>query len=171
MTISKRTRAQVVELFDPRVPSAFWNKVIPEPNSGCWLWIAGLNTYGYGVFKINNHQRPAHRYILSIFEGERPSHVHVDHLCRTECCVNPAHLEFVSVKENARRGIKGVLTTHCPSGHEYTEENTRRSGGRRHCRTCASRRSLERWLIEKAERKARREAKSAARVEEGRWPE
>ena len=84
--------------------------------------------------------------------------VHVDHLCRVECCVNPAHLEFVSVRENARRGIKGELTTHCPSGHEYNDANTRTRNGRRHCRACSTARSAARWQREKAANHAARKA-------------
>lgn len=172
--LSKRERAAVVELFDERFPATFWSKVIPEPNSGCWFWIGANNGHGYGAFTINKRQWPAHRFVMSVLYGERPPTIHVDHLCRIQCCVNPRHLEYVSVRENARRGIKGVLTTHCPHGHEYTEANTQIRDGRRYCRTCLTARSSRRWLVEKAERKARRDARTAAkaalRIELGDWP-
>jgi len=169
--MKKKQRAQVVELLDVRIPAAFWSKVSPEPNSGCWLWAAATNTHGYGQFRIDKRQWPAHRYIYSILNGEPPSAMHIDHACRVTCCVNPAHLEAVTIRENARRGIKGVLTTHCPAGHEYTEANTRTHAGRRHCKACASARGSARWSIEKEERRQRREQrKAAARVEEGSYP-
>jgi hypothetical protein len=28
-----------ISLFDDRLPIRLWSKVVPEPNSGCWLWI------------------------------------------------------------------------------------------------------------------------------------
>ncbi len=129
--LSKSQRAQVVELFDTRLPSTFWNKVSPEPNSGCWLWAGALNSWGYGSIRVDSKQWPAHRFALVTLSGELPPSMHVDHLCRVQSCVNPAHLEAVSIRENARRGIKGVLTTHCPSGHEYDESNTNTRNGRR----------------------------------------
>lgn len=46
----------------------------------------------------------------------------VDHLCFNTLCINPAHLEPVTPKENTRRSVARI--THCPSGHEYTEQNT-----------------------------------------------
>lgn len=58
-------------------------------------------------------------------------------------CVNPAHLEVVTVAENLRRRVlpTGAATfhgrkTHCPRNHPYDAENTLVSGGTRTCRTC-----------------------------------
>jgi hypothetical protein len=165
--VTKKQRAAVVELFDPRLPLSFWAKVSPEPNSACWIWTAALNVYGYGQFRINNKQWPAHRYAYAMLFGG-PGELHVDHLCRVECCVNPAHLEAVTPRENGRRGIKGVLTTRCPHGHEYTAENTKvGKDNKRHCRACGTARSRARWEVDKAERRARRQA---ALVREGGQP-
>jgi len=30
----------------------FFDKISPEPNSGCWLWTAGVDSCGYGNFKF-----------------------------------------------------------------------------------------------------------------------
>ena len=36
---------------DARLPERFWDKVSPEPNSGCWIWCAAIKGLGYGHFK------------------------------------------------------------------------------------------------------------------------
>jgi hypothetical protein len=38
--------------------------------------------------------------------------------------------------------VHNQFKTHCPSGHEYTEENTYRWGGRRYCIQCNRERTL-----------------------------
>lgn len=83
----------------------------------------------------------AHRVAYMLFRGAIPEGKQLDHLCRTRHCVNPDHLEAVTVKENLLRGESwsGVnhRKTHCKQGHEFSVENTAiRSGGGRTCRTC-----------------------------------
>lgn len=29
------------------------DKWIPEPNTGCWLWLLGVDKDGYGKIKVN----------------------------------------------------------------------------------------------------------------------
>lgn len=42
-----------------------------------------------------------------------------------------------NVADSVRHGTQaGARKTHCKSGHEFTEENTRRSGNKRSCRKC-----------------------------------
>ena len=127
-------------------------RIYPEPNSGCWLWIGNVDAHNYGRYwcKHLNRDRPAHRVVWESHHGPIPEGLEIDHLCRTTCCVNPAHLEPVTRSINTKRGINPKLTsdrhkaiTHCPQGHEYTPENTLlrpRSGHRpwsgRQCRAC-----------------------------------
>jgi hypothetical protein len=42
---------------DPRLPDRFWVKVIPEPNSGCWLWFAAIA----GGWEVRQPQSPSFR--------------------------------------------------------------------------------------------------------------
>jgi hypothetical protein len=66
----------------------------------------------------------------------------IDHLCRVRHCVNPAHLEPVTPRVNARRGFgasgRNARKTHCPAGHPYAGDNLYRYPitGDRHCRAC-----------------------------------
>lgn len=119
---------------------------LPEPNSGCWLWIGGVFPRGgYGHFHavIDGRKRSlrAHRVHWQLIKGEIPEGLELDHLCRVPCCVNPLHLEPVKSIENIRRALIarfGVAEkTHCPLGHEYVESNIYRDPkGFKHCRAC-----------------------------------
>jgi hypothetical protein len=117
---------------DPRpvreLPDRILDKISPEPMSGCWLWTSTLMHEGYGVISINGKQMRAHRLTYMLLRGPIPEHLQVDHLCRLRCCVNPAHMELVTLQENSRRGLSYLhnrLKTHCPRGHEYNLENTK----------------------------------------------
>lgn len=99
-------------------------KYIPEPNSGCWLWIGTENSAGYGMFCFNYKKLLAHRVSYEIYKGKIPDGLVIDHLCRNTYCVNPNHLEPVTSGENTKRGIHPQrIKTHCPKGHPYSGEN------------------------------------------------
>jgi hypothetical protein len=115
----------------------FEAKYIPEPNSGCWLWIGSGNQYGYGRFLISGQNTLAHRFSYETFKGPLLDGLELDHLCRMRCCVNPDHLEQVTHEENVRRGGR-MLNKACPSGHPFSTENTwiNPKTGWRQCRQC-----------------------------------
>ena len=122
----------------------FWEKV--KKSDTCWLWVGNLNEAGYGYFHLappRGRRVKAHRYAYEALAGPIPDGLQLDHLCRVRNCVNPAHLEPVTVRENTRRGMspaaKHGAKTHCVHGHEFTPENTYvipGSPGWRRCRTC-----------------------------------
>ena len=122
----------------------FERHVMPEPNSGCWLWMGPLDAHGYGNFVPHRRmQFKAHHAALVLAGRERPAPgMHTDHLCRVRCCVNPDHLEVVTPRENARRGLGGQWQrdkTHCAKGHPYAGRNLRLTKeGHRECRACDS---------------------------------
>jgi hypothetical protein len=126
----------------------FWRKV--QKTEGCWEWLACRNAFGYGVLKPPSFDKLmlAHRYTYELLVGPIPDGLQLDHLCRNRGCVNPAHLEPVTNRENCQRGQAGAFyrnKTHCPQGHPYDETNTyRTSVGGRMCKACITRRSKER---------------------------
>jgi len=115
--------------------------------SPCWEWAACLNRGGYGQFKYKRETSlAAHRRIYQWFVGTIPDGLELDHLCRVRHCVNPAHLEAVTHRENGLRGQSPVALaaqqTHCANGHPFTPENTyifRKASGeirQRACKIC-----------------------------------
>jgi hypothetical protein len=131
----------VANFLDPRLPGRFWDSTIPEPNSGCWLWLANRGSDGYGKFHVSTKYQKAHRVSYEALVGPIPKPLVIDHLCLEKSCCNPAHLEPVSVQENTRRAR--ALITHCPNGHEFTPDNLRLHGSYRSCRECNRLRAVE----------------------------
>lgn len=87
------------------IEQRFWDKIFPEPNSGCWLWTASVNDEGYGRFFANGKTFLAHRWSYEWFCEPIPIGLVIDHLCRVRCCANPNHLEVVTYHENYMRGL------------------------------------------------------------------
>lgn len=81
----------------------FWSKVVFT--EGCWLWMAAKDKLGYGFFSLARRSVRPYRVSLALSGASLKKGLVVDHLCRNPQCVNPAHLEQVTVKENTRRGL------------------------------------------------------------------
>ena len=106
---------------------------------GCWPFTGYIDKGGYGSFHVGGRSGvvlKAHRFAYETFVGPIPEGMHVDHLCRVRTCQNPLHLEAVTLQENTRRGLYGLLSTRCRYGHERTPENLRMQGNKQHCRIC-----------------------------------
>lgn len=89
------------------ISRGFSHYVEPEPNSGCHLWTGALDSKGYGMFWVGSASQPrqkAHRVAFLAAGGVIPAGMQIDHKCRVRCCVNPAHLEAVTCRENIVRG-------------------------------------------------------------------
>lgn len=126
------------------LPESIEKRIIPEPMSGCWIWLGGLRDKkdGYGAASFEGKLYRTHRLIYTLLRGRVPKKLTVDHLCRNRICCNPDHLEVVTRGENVARG-EGVAPhnkrkTHCPQGHEYTLENTYVWAKQRFCKTCSA---------------------------------
>ncbi|MFJ3536996.1 HNH endonuclease signature motif containing protein [Streptomyces sp. NPDC090109] len=126
----------VIAHGDERLPERFWEKTRIGA-SGCWEWTAQIAHHGYARYRVGHRSGRAHRVAYEALVGPIPMGLVLDHLCRVRHCVNPAHLEPVTNRENLLRGAGASLKTHCPKGHELKGENVAiHPRGNRYCREC-----------------------------------
>lgn len=136
-----------------------------DKTDACWIWTGATYRRGYGKMFIGSKADgtakivAAHRIAYEHLRGPIPGGMTLDHLCRNVACVNPDHLEPVSMRENWRRGTSAsavnLVKTHCIHGHEFTSENTYVAKGKhgnpqRLCKACGRNRKAARRRAAKA---------------------
>lgn len=111
------------------------NKILKTDK--CWLWQGEIRKNGYGSIRINKKNYTIHRVYYELNKGQIPTGLTIDHLCRIKNCINPDHLEPVTLIENLKRGygigVQNSNKTYCPKGHEYNGVD---KNGHRLCLTC-----------------------------------
>ncbi len=78
----------------------FENKLMFEPNTGCWIWTSALSDKGYGLFRLSGKNVRAHRFSYTLYKGQIYKNLQVCHTCDTPCCVNPDHLFLGTLQDN-----------------------------------------------------------------------
>jgi len=78
----------------------FESKYIPDPNSGCWLWLAAVSTKGYGKFHYKDKWVSAHRFSYELHKKKIDNGNMVMHSCDIPSCVNPNHLSEGTNQDN-----------------------------------------------------------------------
>lgn len=122
---------EMAEAMRPLIEGGY----IPEPNSGCWLWLGGVEGRGYGAVHLRRRQFKAHRVAYVLSGKPIPAGLVIDHKCNVPICVNPDHLEPVTNSENVIRAA-GRRTT-CRRNHLRIPENIMvRGDGERVCKLC-----------------------------------
>ena len=94
---------------------------VPEPNTGCWLWLAALH-HGYAKFA----GRLVTRLLLSEGLGRAlSSDEFACHRCDVPSCVNPGHLFIGSNRQNQLDKIaKGRQAKGSHNGRAKLDEDT-----------------------------------------------
>jgi len=76
-----------------------------DTESKCWNWTGRISgrKHGYPQISVGGKQTMVHRItyeelVRPLVPGET-----IDHLCRNPHCINPEHLEPISLRENVKR--------------------------------------------------------------------
>lgn len=110
--LSLRARGWVLGKPLPFLPGHTTRRLMSytvDPDTGCWILDRLISRANYGCVKRNGKWIGTHRLFYEQKHGPIPDGLHLDHLCRTPACVNPDHLEPVTITENIRRGNAAKL--------------------------------------------------------------
>jgi hypothetical protein len=119
----------------PTVVQKFFHRV--EKTDTCWLWRGSLRD-GYGIFYTGVAHVRAHRWLYFQLKPNTDPNFVIDHICCVKDCVNPAHLQAVTIAENTklaalrRRAVPQVCHT-C-----HVEFFVKKYGELKYCEICTA---------------------------------
>jgi hypothetical protein len=134
-------------------------QTIPEPNSGCWLWLGQANRRHRPYLCVDGKKVLASRFSYQAFKGPIVDGLWVLHTCHTTWCVNPDHLYIGTPRENTQDMFRAgrhfsqrdpahararafhmhavrKAKMYCRRGHELSGDNLRVHHGSRYCKAC-----------------------------------
>lgn len=89
-----RNQESIMERIMPQV----------EKTEYCWFWQGRVSgTSKYPQISLGGRQTMVHRIVFEELSRQLEPGETLDHLCRNKVCVNPNHLEPVSLRENVKR--------------------------------------------------------------------
>lgn len=100
---SSAERRTVGRMGDESMETRIGKRITVLAN-GCWLYGDDLGTYRNVQFTGQHHQRgnriPAHRFVYEVLVGPIDDDHEIHHHCENPGCVNPKHLEPMSVSDH-----------------------------------------------------------------------
>ncbi|MBM4518330.1 hypothetical protein GS491_22690 [Rhodococcus hoagii] len=98
-----------------------------------------------------------HRLVMAAFAEPCPAGMEVCHNNGNPTDNRLSNLRYDTASSNMhdrrKHGVNHEANkTHCPKGHEYTDDNTYLNRGRRNCRSCAKTRARDFYLARLARR-------------------
>ena len=94
----------------PTTEEKFERRVVR--GAGCWLWVGGHNSHGYGTVNHNKRRQYAHRVAWEMAYGPIPDGMGVLHRCDNPPCVRPDHLFLGGQKLNGEDMAAKDRSTH-----------------------------------------------------------
>lgn len=90
---------------DLKDDGVFWRTVRGGDVDTCWIR-GNTSTYVQWWDHRRCRVTSAHRFAYELMRADIPEGLQIDHLCSNPPCVNPWHLEPVTVRENVRRSFQ-----------------------------------------------------------------
>ncbi len=103
-----------------RMSEKFYSRVVHDEPTGCHIWMGSVNVKtGYGKAYSNGKQLGAHQVAFTLSGRVVADGLVIDHICRNRRCVNPAHLQAITNRQNVLSGIgitsRAMRKRHLPS--------------------------------------------------------
>jgi hypothetical protein len=81
-----------------------FSKIEMPDNFPCWIWKGHRNRKGYGQVWFRGRAHWAHRLVYELLIGPLEPRIAVHHTCGQTYCVNPRHLDTLTVADNTAEG-------------------------------------------------------------------
>src|SRR3546814_20921345 len=112
-----RAALMVIMMMANRMERLF-ERVMPIPVTGCWIWEGSDSGNGYGKVSIGGRDCMVHRVVYELLVGPIPRDRVLDPRGRVRRCCNPDHLAPVTGRGNTHRGDAVLFGTTVCHAHE-----------------------------------------------------